>query len=61
MARISLTPPRTLLVRIGDWYSRRTHGSAAAAGAAVTVSTPQSPSARPGDRQRAAVAVTPPR
>ncbi|WP_046778852.1 carboxymuconolactone decarboxylase family protein [Streptomyces yangpuensis] len=26
MARISLTPPRTLLTRIGAWYSRRTYG-----------------------------------
>jgi alkylhydroperoxidase family enzyme len=26
MARISLTPPRTLLLRIGSWYSRRTYG-----------------------------------
>ncbi|MFB7809884.1 carboxymuconolactone decarboxylase family protein [Streptomyces virginiae] len=26
MPRISLTPPRTLLTRIGAWYSRRTYG-----------------------------------
>ncbi|MFD5878608.1 carboxymuconolactone decarboxylase family protein [Streptomyces yangpuensis] len=26
MARISLTPPRTLLTRMGAWYSRRTYG-----------------------------------
>jgi alkylhydroperoxidase family enzyme len=26
MARISLDPPRTLLVRLTDWYSRRTYG-----------------------------------
>ena len=26
MPRISLTPPRTLLVRIATWYSRRTYG-----------------------------------
>ncbi|MFG2877575.1 carboxymuconolactone decarboxylase family protein [Streptomyces sp. NPDC048337] len=26
MPRISLTPPRTLLNRIGAWYSRRTYG-----------------------------------
>lgn len=26
MARIPLTPPRTLLNRIGAWYSRRTYG-----------------------------------
>ncbi|MFC9584670.1 carboxymuconolactone decarboxylase family protein [Streptomyces yangpuensis] len=26
MARISLTPPRTLLTRIGAWYSRRSYG-----------------------------------
>ncbi|WP_035805890.1 carboxymuconolactone decarboxylase family protein [Kitasatospora mediocidica] len=26
MARISLNPPRTLLVRFGEWYSRRTYG-----------------------------------
>ncbi|MET9321702.1 carboxymuconolactone decarboxylase family protein [Streptomyces sp. NPDC003038] len=26
MPRISLTPPRTLLMRIGAWYSRRTYG-----------------------------------
>ncbi|MFG2993439.1 carboxymuconolactone decarboxylase family protein [Streptomyces sp. NPDC048257] len=26
MPRISLTPPRTLLMRIGSWYSRRTYG-----------------------------------
>lgn len=26
MPRISLTPPRTLLLRIGAWYSRRTYG-----------------------------------
>lgn len=26
MPRISLTPPRTLLLRIGSWYSRRTYG-----------------------------------
>ncbi|MET9604440.1 carboxymuconolactone decarboxylase family protein [Streptomyces sp. NPDC006512] len=26
MPRISLTPPRTLLVRIAAWYSRRTYG-----------------------------------
>lgn len=28
MARISLTPPRTLLLRIAEWYSKRTFGSA---------------------------------
>jgi alkylhydroperoxidase family enzyme len=27
MARISLDPPRTLLYRIGEWYSRRTYGA----------------------------------
>ncbi|MFC9324978.1 carboxymuconolactone decarboxylase family protein [Kitasatospora sp. NPDC057015] len=27
MSRISLTPPRTLLMRIGEWYSRRTYGT----------------------------------
>ncbi|MGW4381269.1 carboxymuconolactone decarboxylase family protein [Kitasatospora sp. NPDC004531] len=27
MARISLDPPRTLLYRIGEWYSRRTYGT----------------------------------
>ncbi|MGP3926689.1 MULTISPECIES: carboxymuconolactone decarboxylase family protein [unclassified Streptomyces] len=27
MARISLDPPRTLLVRLTDWYSRRTYGT----------------------------------
>ncbi|MEZ0092601.1 carboxymuconolactone decarboxylase family protein [Streptacidiphilus sp. EB129] len=27
MARISLTPPRTVLYRIGEWYSRRTYGT----------------------------------
>lgn len=26
MARISLTPPRTLLFRVVEWYSRRTYG-----------------------------------
>ncbi|MEO3977036.1 carboxymuconolactone decarboxylase family protein [Streptomyces sp. CAU 1734] len=26
MPRIPLTPPRTLLMRIGSWYSRRTYG-----------------------------------
>ncbi|MFB6809563.1 carboxymuconolactone decarboxylase family protein [Streptomyces sp. NPDC056387] len=26
MSRISLTPPRTLLMRIGAWYSRRRYG-----------------------------------
>ncbi|MGP4003795.1 carboxymuconolactone decarboxylase family protein [Streptomyces sp. 8N706] len=26
MARISLDPPRTLLVRLAEWYSRRTYG-----------------------------------
>ncbi|MDJ0344994.1 carboxymuconolactone decarboxylase family protein [Streptomyces sp. H10-C2] len=26
MARISLTPPRTLLYRLGEWYSKRTYG-----------------------------------
>ncbi|WP_404959676.1 carboxymuconolactone decarboxylase family protein [Streptomyces sp. 147326] len=26
MPRISLAPPRTLLMRIGSWYSRRTYG-----------------------------------
>ncbi|MEU6085059.1 carboxymuconolactone decarboxylase family protein [Streptomyces sp. NPDC047108] len=27
MARISLDPPRTLFVRLTDWYTRRTYGS----------------------------------
>ncbi|MFG2193754.1 carboxymuconolactone decarboxylase family protein [Streptomyces sp. NPDC048639] len=27
MARISLDPPRTLFVRLTDWYSRRTYGT----------------------------------
>ncbi|MEU8585718.1 carboxymuconolactone decarboxylase family protein [Streptomyces sp. NPDC048664] len=27
MARVSLDPPRTLLYRIGEWYSRRTYGT----------------------------------
>jgi alkylhydroperoxidase family enzyme len=27
MPRISLTPPRTLLFRIGEWYSKRTYGA----------------------------------
>ncbi|MDT0608956.1 hypothetical protein [Streptomyces lancefieldiae] len=26
MARVSLTPPRTLLLRVMEWYSRRTYG-----------------------------------
>ncbi|CAL9587626.1 hypothetical protein SUDANB58_05166 [Streptomyces sp. enrichment culture] len=26
MARVSLTPPRTLLLRVVEWYSRRTYG-----------------------------------
>ncbi|MCG8965593.1 MULTISPECIES: carboxymuconolactone decarboxylase family protein [Streptomyces] len=26
MARVSLTPPRTLLFRVMEWYSRRTYG-----------------------------------
>ncbi|AKZ59471.1 hypothetical protein SAM23877_6426 [Streptomyces ambofaciens ATCC 23877] len=26
MARVSLTPPRTLLLRLAEWYSRRTYG-----------------------------------
>ncbi|MGW8065313.1 carboxymuconolactone decarboxylase family protein [Streptomyces ziwulingensis] len=26
MARVSLTPPRTLLFRVVEWYSRRTYG-----------------------------------
>ncbi|MFE2051855.1 carboxymuconolactone decarboxylase family protein [Streptomyces sp. NPDC059459] len=26
MARVSLTPPRTLLLRFAEWYSRRTYG-----------------------------------
>lgn len=27
MARISLTPPRTVLFRLGEWYSRRAYGT----------------------------------
>lgn len=35
MARISLTPPDTLLNRIGSWYSRRTYGKVLDPGLAV--------------------------
>ncbi|WP_035847672.1 carboxymuconolactone decarboxylase family protein [Kitasatospora azatica] len=35
MARISLTPPRTLLIRLGDWYSRRTYGKVLEPGRAI--------------------------
>ncbi|MEV6125668.1 carboxymuconolactone decarboxylase family protein [Streptomyces violaceusniger] len=35
MARISLTPPGTLLNRIGAWYSRRTYGKVLEPGLAV--------------------------
>lgn len=35
MARISLTPRRTLMVRLGDWYSRRTFGKVLEPGAAL--------------------------
>ncbi|MFF7655614.1 carboxymuconolactone decarboxylase family protein [Streptomyces sp. NPDC007983] len=35
MARISLTPPRTLLNRVGAWYSRRTYGKVLDPGLAV--------------------------
>lgn len=35
MPRISLTPPRTPLVRLGDWYSRRSYGDVLAPGAAM--------------------------
>jgi len=35
MSRISLTPPRTLLNRIGAWYSRRTYGKVLEPGLAV--------------------------
>ncbi|WP_431679320.1 carboxymuconolactone decarboxylase family protein [Kitasatospora sp. KL5] len=35
MARIALTPPRTLLNRIGAWYSRRTYGKVLEPGLAL--------------------------
>jgi len=35
MARIPLTPPSTLLNRIGAWYSRRTYGKVLDPGLAV--------------------------
>lgn len=35
MARISLTPPHTLLNRLGAWYSRRTYGKVLDPGLAV--------------------------
>lgn len=34
-ARISLNPPRTLLYRLGEWYSRRTYGDVLDPGRAV--------------------------
>jgi AhpD family alkylhydroperoxidase len=35
MARISLTPPRTTVYRLVEWYSRRTYGAALDPGAAL--------------------------
>lgn len=35
MARISLTPRRTLMVRLGEWYSRRTFGKVLEPGLAL--------------------------
>lgn len=35
MARISLDPPRTLLYRIGEWYSKRTYGTVLDPGRAI--------------------------
>jgi hypothetical protein len=35
MARISLTPPRTTVYRLVEWYSRRAYGAALDPGAAL--------------------------
>ncbi|MCX5212131.1 carboxymuconolactone decarboxylase family protein [Kitasatospora sp. NBC_00240] len=35
MSRISLEPPRTLLMRVGEWYSRRTYGKVLEPGQAL--------------------------
>lgn len=40
MARISLDPPRTLLTRMVEWYSRRTYGAVLDPGAAIAHNLP---------------------
>src|SRR5688500_9716321 len=35
MARISLSPPRTLMIRLMDWYSKRTYGKVLEPGMAL--------------------------